>query len=62
MFQKNVVEKIKKHIICSITFFENHAVSEIMWKNTVEPDRMKMTIWHMCMACWTPKAKNPYSE
>jgi len=32
MFQKNVVEKIKTHILCSITFFsENRTVYEIMW-------------------------------
>jgi hypothetical protein len=34
-----VVEKIKTHILCSITFFENRAVYEIMLKNTVEPNR-----------------------
>ena len=35
-----VVEKIKTHILCSITFFfENRAVHEVMWKNIVEPDR-----------------------
>ena len=35
MFQTNVVEKIGKHILISITsfFFENRAVYEIMWKN-----------------------------
>jgi hypothetical protein len=27
-----VVEKIKKHILCSLTFFFNRAVCEIMWK------------------------------
>jgi hypothetical protein len=34
-FQTKVVEKIKTHILCSITFFENHAFYEIMWKNSV---------------------------
>jgi len=33
MFQTKVVEKIKTHILCSVTFFENHAVCEILWKN-----------------------------
>jgi hypothetical protein len=36
------------HILCSVTFFffvfENRDVYEIMWKNTVEPDRQQMTI------------------
>jgi hypothetical protein len=33
-----------------------------MWKNTVEPGRPQMTIWHMCIACWIPKATNTQSE
>jgi hypothetical protein len=33
MFQTEVVEKIKTHIWCSLTFFEDRAVCEIMWKN-----------------------------
>jgi len=40
MFQTKVVDKIKTHILCSITFFsENSTVHEIMWENMVEPDR-----------------------
>ena len=35
---------------------ENCAVCEIMWKNTVEPDRPQMTIWRTRFACWIPKA------
>ena len=31
MFQTKVVEKIKTHF-CSVTFFENHAICEIIWK------------------------------
>jgi len=42
--------------------FGNHAVYEIMWKNTVERDRQQMTIWRMRMACWIPKAKNTHSD
>ena len=30
MFQTKVVEKFKTHILCSVTFFENRAVYEIM--------------------------------
>jgi hypothetical protein len=45
MFQTKVVEKIKTHILCSLTlFFENRAVYQIMWKNMLEPDRPQMTI------------------
>ena len=32
MLQTKVVEKIKTHILCSITFSENRAVYEIMWE------------------------------
>jgi len=32
MFQTQVVEKIKKNILCSITLFRQSAVYEIMWK------------------------------
>ena len=46
MFQTKVVEKIKTHILCSVTFlfFENRAVYEIMWKNIVERGRPQLTI------------------
>jgi hypothetical protein len=63
MFQTKVVEKIKTHILCSVTFFsfENRAVYEIMWKNAVEPDRPQMT-WRKRTACWITKATNTHSE
>jgi hypothetical protein len=44
MFQTKVVEKIKTHILSSITFSENRAVYEIMWENVAEPDRPQMTV------------------
>jgi len=33
-----------------------------MWKNTVELARPQLTIWHMRIACWTPKATNTHSD
>ena len=30
-FRTNVLEKIKKHILCSVTFLEDCAVYGIMW-------------------------------
>jgi hypothetical protein len=36
MRRTKVVENIKTHILCSITFPENRADYEIMWKNIVE--------------------------
>jgi hypothetical protein len=46
MFQTNIVEEIKPHILSSLLFFfpESCAVYEIMWKNAVEPNRPQMTI------------------
>ena len=61
MLQANVLEKIKTHILCSVTFPENSALYE-MWKNTVEPGRPQMTIWRMCNAHWVPSDANTYSE
>jgi len=62
MFQTKVVEKIKTHILFSVTFFLNRTVYEIMWKNIVEPSRLQMTIWQMRFAFWIPKSTNTYSE
>jgi len=44
IFQTTFVDEIKTHILCSVTFSENHVVYEIMWKNMVELDRPQMTI------------------
>jgi len=41
MLRSEVVEKIKTHVSYSIALFfppENHALSEIMWKSTVNPE------------------------
>ena len=43
-------------------FFENRAVCEIMWRNTVQPDRPQMTIWRTRTACRIPNATNTHSE
>jgi len=61
MFQTNV-EKIKTRILCSITVFKHYAIYEIMWENTVEPERPRITIWRMRIACWTPHATNTHSQ
>jgi len=50
MFQINVAEKIKTHILCSIMFFENRAFYEMMWKNIVQPGRPQTKMAHAhCM-------------
>jgi hypothetical protein len=57
MFQIKVVEKIKKHILCSTNYFpENCAVYEITWKNILELLRPQTSI-----AGWKPKATNTHS-
>jgi hypothetical protein len=35
MFQIKVVEKVKVHILCSVTFSDSRAVYEIVWKNVL---------------------------
>ena len=60
-----VVEKIKTHLLFSITFFsEKHPIYEVIWKNKVEPDRSRMTIiiQRMHFACWLTKATYTHSE
>ena len=62
MFQAKVVEKIKTHILCSVTFFSlNRAVYERMWKNISEPDRPQAT-WRMRIDCMLNKTANTHSE
>jgi len=34
--QAKVVEKVKTHILCSVTFFKTCAFDETTWKNIVE--------------------------
>ena len=40
-FRHKLYRKLK-HILLSMKFFENSAVHEIMWENTVEPERAQM--------------------
>ena len=57
------LEKIKTHILCSVTCFtENRAIYEIMWKNIVEPNRHHMTIGCMKIACQIPKGTDTLPE
>jgi hypothetical protein len=52
MFQTKTVEKIKIHILCSVSFSpppENHAVYEKMSKNMMELEASE----HMALACGT---------
>ena len=48
------------HILCSINPPppKNHGLYEMMWKNIIELDRLQVTVWCMCIACWITKARN----
>jgi len=41
---------------------KNLAVYDIMWKNSVQPGRLQMTIRSMRIACWILKAKHAHLE
>jgi len=56
MIQAKVVEEIKTDTLCSIPP-ETRAVYEIMWKNVVEPERPRMTMWRMRFPSWITKAR-----
>jgi hypothetical protein len=62
MFQSEVVEKVKTHILCSIIFLKNLGICEELHINIVEPDRTQMMVWRMRIACWITKATNIHSE
>jgi hypothetical protein len=62
MFQTKVVEKIKIHILFSVTFYENIAVYEIMGENIVERGRPHTAIWRLRIACCIPKATNTHTQ
>lgn len=54
-----VLEEIKTHNLCSITFFfENRAVQE-MWKNIAVP---RITIRSIRIACWTTKVGHTHTH
>jgi hypothetical protein len=62
MFQAKGVDKIRICILCSITFFKNSTIFEIMWKNIVELDRPQIAVWHMCFAYRITKTTNTHLE
>ena len=53
-----------KHILCSITFFENRAVYEIMWKKCCRAREAidENIIRPMLFICWMTKTTNTHSE
>jgi hypothetical protein len=60
MFQTKFVEKIKTHILCSITVFSKIVLFyEIIWKDVV---MRSMIVCCAHIACWIPKATSTPSE
>jgi hypothetical protein len=62
MFLTNIVQKLEILILCTITFLENHAVYEIMWKYAVERGRSQLTTWSKRTAYSLPKATNTHTH
>ena len=60
MFQTEVVETGNTHFMIH-NFFLNRAISETMWKKSIEWGWPHMTIWCMHIACWIPKATNTHT-
>ena len=60
LFRQNYIENQFSRF--SKIIFENHASYVIIWKNMVEPDRPRMTIWRICISCWIHKSTNRHSE
>ena len=54
MFQVNVVEKIKTHILCSLIVSENRSGCEIV-KKYGGSRGAEITTWRMRVACWISK-------
>ena len=50
------------HILYKITYFENRAFYEAVWKYFVQPGRPQTTIRCMRIARLVPKATNAHSE
>ena len=47
---------------CILGKFLGVACHCIMWKNMVEADRPKMTVWSMRFACWVTKARHTHTH
>ena len=62
---KNISDKCctgnqNPHFMFSKLFF--YFQNETMWKNIVQPGRLHITIWRMCIACWSPKATHTHPQ
>jgi hypothetical protein len=53
---KRCRENQNTHFVLINFFLKNRPIYDILWKNITEWGRPQMTIWHMSIACWIPKA------
>jgi hypothetical protein len=64
MFHTKVVEKIKTHILCSVTFFQNPCR---LWYNVEKFGRARQAtddniIWRMRFAYWVTKSTDTHTH
>jgi hypothetical protein len=56
------VQKIKTHILGSVTIFRNLAIYEIKWKNFAERDTPQTTIRRTRVEFWITKTTDTHTE
>jgi hypothetical protein len=59
---KHCGENQNTHFMLNNFFFWNCIMFGMMGKNVVQQGRSQMTVWHMLVACWIPKATNTHSD
>jgi len=62
MFQTKVAEISSTFYVQQFPISECRAGYEIVWKNTVQPDRRQIALWRRRIACSVPKAANAHLE
>jgi hypothetical protein len=62
MFQAELVEKIKSHILYSVTFFSKIVLFMRYCGNILWNQRGYVVIWCMHIVCWVTKATNTHSD
>jgi len=62
MFQTKFAEKIRTHILGSITVFLKSCCLSDNVENILEPDRPQTTTWRMRIPCWLPKATHTHTQ
>ena len=61
MFQKEICRGNQNtYFVFDNIVFRKPYHFEIMWKNTIEPDRSQKTLRNMRIASWIPKATNTH--